>query len=230
MFIHFNKIFVWRFLSFNFKCNYSTSRTLEKVERWLIIGDVFLLYLSKHGHNCFLTSIIHRRQYCLYVRQCFEMIHQFLSSLSLQRFGIDKGDIPDLAKAPSSLLEALEQHLASLEGRKLPVSNSGTSTSTSNSASRSGEKSTTVNGSSPVQLTASERQKIIEVRIESGVTYCNRGLFNLPTFLWIAESHVNQVIVMLFVWGISLLWKTRWLRAWVSSGALFRNICRSTFS
>jgi len=32
--------------------------------------------------------------------------------------GIDKGDIPDLAKAPSSLLEALEGHLASLEGRK----------------------------------------------------------------------------------------------------------------
>ncbi|GAB6032846.1 hypothetical protein CHUAL_012048 [Chamberlinius hualienensis] len=32
--------------------------------------------------------------------------------------GIDKGDIPDLTKAPSSLLDALEQHLATLEGRK----------------------------------------------------------------------------------------------------------------
>uniref|UniRef100_A0A131YJ80 Clathrin assembly protein n=1 Tax=Rhipicephalus appendiculatus TaxID=34631 RepID=A0A131YJ80_RHIAP len=32
--------------------------------------------------------------------------------------GIDKGDIPDLTKAPSSLLDALEQHLAALEGRK----------------------------------------------------------------------------------------------------------------
>ncbi|KAH0540213.1 hypothetical protein KQX54_014564, partial [Cotesia glomerata] len=32
--------------------------------------------------------------------------------------GIDKGDIPDLTKAPSSLLDALEQHLASLEGKK----------------------------------------------------------------------------------------------------------------
>merc|ERR1719154_293848 len=32
--------------------------------------------------------------------------------------GIEKGDIPDLAKAPSSLLEALEGHLANLEGRK----------------------------------------------------------------------------------------------------------------
>lgn len=35
-----------------------------------------------------------------------------------ENVGIDKGDIPDLAKAPSSLLEALEGHLASLEGRK----------------------------------------------------------------------------------------------------------------
>ncbi|CAG7728171.1 unnamed protein product [Allacma fusca] len=33
--------------------------------------------------------------------------------------GIDKGEIPDLTKAPSSLLDALEQHLASLEGKKL---------------------------------------------------------------------------------------------------------------
>lgn len=32
--------------------------------------------------------------------------------------GIDKGDIPDLAKAPSSLLEALEEHLKSLESAK----------------------------------------------------------------------------------------------------------------
>ncbi|ELU11463.1 hypothetical protein CAPTEDRAFT_104543 [Capitella teleta] len=32
--------------------------------------------------------------------------------------GIDKGDIPDLAKAPSSLLEALEEHLKSLESSK----------------------------------------------------------------------------------------------------------------
>lgn len=31
--------------------------------------------------------------------------------------GIDKGEIPDLARAPHSLLEALEAHLASLEGR-----------------------------------------------------------------------------------------------------------------
>ncbi|XP_076351953.1 uncharacterized protein LOC143247553 isoform X2 [Tachypleus tridentatus] len=35
-----------------------------------------------------------------------------------ENIGIDKGDIPDLTKAPSSLLESLEQHLATLEGKK----------------------------------------------------------------------------------------------------------------
>lgn len=40
--------------------------------------------------------------------------------------GIDKGDIPDLTKAPSSLLDALEQHLATLEGRKVSAANTPT--------------------------------------------------------------------------------------------------------
>ncbi|KAL7036410.1 hypothetical protein ACKWTF_008803 [Chironomus riparius] len=35
-----------------------------------------------------------------------------------ENIGIDKGDIPDLTKAPSSLLDALEQHLNTLEGKK----------------------------------------------------------------------------------------------------------------
>lgn len=33
-----------------------------------------------------------------------------------ENIGIDKGDIPDLTRAPNSLLDTLEQHLASLEG------------------------------------------------------------------------------------------------------------------
>lgn len=46
-----------------------------------------------------------------------------------ENVGIEKGDIPDLAKAPSSLLEALEAHLANLEGRK-PGSAATTPTAT----------------------------------------------------------------------------------------------------
>lgn len=33
-----------------------------------------------------------------------------------ENVGIDKGEIPDLTRAPSSLLDALEAHLAALEG------------------------------------------------------------------------------------------------------------------
>ncbi|XP_047661469.1 phosphatidylinositol-binding clathrin assembly protein-like isoform X3 [Tachysurus fulvidraco] len=36
-----------------------------------------------------------------------------------EQVGIDQVDIPDLSQAPSSLLQALEQHLASLEGKKI---------------------------------------------------------------------------------------------------------------
>ncbi|XP_055630905.1 phosphatidylinositol-binding clathrin assembly protein LAP isoform X4 [Toxorhynchites rutilus septentrionalis] len=45
--------------------------------------------------------------------------------------GIDKGDLPDLTKAPSSLLEALEQHLATMEGKKGSAANTPTQTANS---------------------------------------------------------------------------------------------------
>uniref|UniRef100_A0A8C4D8H0 Phosphatidylinositol-binding clathrin assembly protein n=1 Tax=Dicentrarchus labrax TaxID=13489 RepID=A0A8C4D8H0_DICLA len=47
-----------------------------------------------------------------------------------EQVGIDQGDIPDLSQAPSSLLEALEQHLASLEGKKTKELNADTRAST----------------------------------------------------------------------------------------------------
>ncbi|XP_029696505.1 phosphatidylinositol-binding clathrin assembly protein isoform X1 [Takifugu rubripes] len=51
-----------------------------------------------------------------------------------EQVGIDQGDIPDLSQAPSSLLEALEQHLASLEGKKTKELNADTKASTLSSA------------------------------------------------------------------------------------------------
>ncbi|XP_019870190.1 phosphatidylinositol-binding clathrin assembly protein LAP isoform X2 [Aethina tumida] len=48
-----------------------------------------------------------------------------------ENVGIDKGDIPDLTKAPSSLLDALEQHLNYMEGKKTSSSTSGTQSSSS---------------------------------------------------------------------------------------------------
>ncbi len=65
--------------------------------------------------------------------------------------GIDKGEIPDLTKAPSSLLEALEQHLATLEGKKLNT------TSKQNSVDVS-----TFNNTSSAFIASDEKQKILD--------------------------------------------------------------------
>lgn len=51
-----------------------------------------------------------------------------------EQVGIDRGDIPDLSQAPSSLLDALEQHLASLEGKKVKESTAASRASTLSNA------------------------------------------------------------------------------------------------
>lgn len=43
-----------------------------------------------------------------------------------ENIGMDKGDLPDLTKAPSSLLDALEGHLGALEGKKGSAANTPT--------------------------------------------------------------------------------------------------------
>ncbi|GAA6106365.1 phosphatidylinositol binding clathrin assembly protein b isoform X11 [Tachysurus ichikawai] len=51
-----------------------------------------------------------------------------------EQVGIDRGDIPDVSQAPSSLLDALEQHLASLEGKKVKDSTAASRASTLSNA------------------------------------------------------------------------------------------------
>ncbi|XP_069495875.1 phosphatidylinositol-binding clathrin assembly protein isoform X5 [Ambystoma mexicanum] len=51
-----------------------------------------------------------------------------------EQVGIDRGDIPDLSQAPSSLLDALEQHLASLEGKKIKDSTAASRATTISNA------------------------------------------------------------------------------------------------
>merc|ERR1719228_3040719 len=68
-----------------------------------------------------------------------------------EKFGIDKTEIPDLARAPSSLLEALEAHLAALEGRKPGQPGSGGTTPTQGGHSAFG---TAANGSNIDERTA----------------------------------------------------------------------------
>uniref|UniRef100_A0AAR2JLP3 Phosphatidylinositol-binding clathrin assembly protein n=1 Tax=Pygocentrus nattereri TaxID=42514 RepID=A0AAR2JLP3_PYGNA len=60
-------------------------------------------------------------------KEALEIYKRFLTRMTklseflkvAEQVGIDQVDIPDLSQAPSSLLQALEQHLASLEGKKI---------------------------------------------------------------------------------------------------------------
>ncbi|KHN76960.1 Phosphatidylinositol-binding clathrin assembly protein unc-11 [Toxocara canis] len=63
-------------------------------------------------------------------REALDMYKAFLLRLDkvaeflkvAETVGIDRGEIPDLTRAPASLLEALEAHLVHLEGGKMPPS------------------------------------------------------------------------------------------------------------
>lgn len=76
-----------------------------------------------------------------------------------EQVGIDKGDIPDLTQAPSSLMETLEQHLNTLEGKK-PGNKSGAPSPLSKSSpattvtSPSSTPARTTDTSPPVDLFA----------------------------------------------------------------------------
>lgn len=60
------------------------------------------------------------------VRETYEAYKKFLVRMNkvsdfmkvAEAVGIDKGEILDLTKAPSSLIEAMEQHLYAVEGKK----------------------------------------------------------------------------------------------------------------
>lgn len=81
-----------------------------------------------------------------------------------ENVGIDKGDIPDLAKglkgnseaAPASLLDALEQHLQSLEGKK------GVQTVSTPKPSGFSSAINTIAGNSSIQISEEEKKKILD--------------------------------------------------------------------
>ncbi|XP_076444683.1 phosphatidylinositol-binding clathrin assembly protein-like isoform X3 [Babylonia areolata] len=85
-----------------------------------------------------------------------EKVSEFLKVA--ENVGIDKGDIPDLAKAPASLLEALEQHLTSLEGKK----GAATTTTTPKPAGFSSALTAMTTNSSALSISESEKKKIVD--------------------------------------------------------------------
>ncbi|XP_068137673.1 clathrin coat assembly protein AP180 isoform X9 [Hyperolius riggenbachi] len=87
-----------------------------------------------------------------------------------EQVGIDKGDIPDLTQAPSSLMETLEQHLNTLEGKKnssgSPVGKSSPATTVT---SPNTTPSKTVDTSPPLDLfaTASTASPICSAKLSN---------------------------------------------------------------
>ncbi|KFP67865.1 Phosphatidylinositol-binding clathrin assembly protein, partial [Cariama cristata] len=74
-----------------------------------------------------------------------------------EQVGIDQGDIPDLTQAPSSLLEALEQHLASVEGKKTKEVSAASRASALSSA-----VSTLANTGMSFRMDEKEKQQALE--------------------------------------------------------------------
>ncbi|XP_040573382.1 phosphatidylinositol-binding clathrin assembly protein LAP isoform X4 [Lepeophtheirus salmonis] len=128
-------------------------------------------------------------------REALEIYKKFLVRMDrvseflkvAEKFGIDKNDIPDLAGAPSSLLEALESHLANLEGRK-PGSTVTTPTESST------YKSNKVDEKLQEQLIAEEEQAMAKykhratnpfaaVTDDSVTTATNNGSNETPNIL-----------------------------------------------
>ncbi|XP_041109175.1 clathrin coat assembly protein AP180-like isoform X3 [Polyodon spathula] len=85
-------------------------------------------------------------------KEALEIYKRFLTRMTsvseflkvAEQVGIEKGDIPDLTYAPSSLLETLEQHLNTLEGKKQgnkssPVKGSPTNTSPTSTPAKSSD-------------------------------------------------------------------------------------------
>jgi len=93
-------------------------------------------------------------------REAFEFYKKFLTRMDkvaeflkvAEAVGIEKGDIPDLSKAPNSLLDALEAHLANLEGKKFVSSTVQKQNSVDVSS---------FNNTSSAFIASDEKQKII---------------------------------------------------------------------
>nr|XP_033804817.1 phosphatidylinositol-binding clathrin assembly protein isoform X4 [Geotrypetes seraphini] len=105
-----------------------------------------------------------------------------------EQVGIDRGDIPDLSQAPSSLLDALEQHLASLEGKKIKDSTAASrATTLSNAVS-----SLASTGLSLTRVDEREKQAALEeeqTRLKALKIFHETATFDIPVTV---EGHINQ--------------------------------------
>uniref|UniRef100_A0A4W5QNE7 Phosphatidylinositol binding clathrin assembly protein b n=1 Tax=Hucho hucho TaxID=62062 RepID=A0A4W5QNE7_9TELE len=107
-----------------------------------------------------------------------------------EQVGIDRGDIPDLSQAPSSLLEALEQHLASLEGKKVKDSTAASRASTLSNA----VSSLASTGMSFTKVDEREKQAALEeeqARLKALKEQRLKELSKMPSFATTDTSPVS---------------------------------------
>lgn len=171
--------------------------TASQITNGIISGAFMLLFKDLiRLYACYNDGIINMlgRYFDMNKKNCreaFEIYKQFVTRVDkvdqffkiAESIGVDRGDIPDLAKAPASLLDALEQHLTALENTKKvsTVSNVGGGLSVSNSGHVSAEvtrpssAAVSVNAASvsepvrmslppsgPATITDADRRRILE--------------------------------------------------------------------
>uniref|UniRef100_A0A8C6CUZ4 Clathrin coat assembly protein AP180 n=1 Tax=Moschus moschiferus TaxID=68415 RepID=A0A8C6CUZ4_MOSMO len=115
-----------------------------------------------------------------------------------EQVGIDKGDIPDLTQAPSSLMETLEQHLNTLEGKK-PGNKSGAPSPLSKSSpvttvtSPNSTPAKTIDTSPPVDLFATA-SAAVPVRLvhDNAANYSLAALSSVPPEAQISDPFAPE--------------------------------------
>jgi len=145
----------------------------------LLFRDLIRLFA---GYNDSIINLLEKffemnKKQC---RQALDLYKKFLIRMDrvgeflkvAENVGIDKGEIPDLTKAPSSLLDALEQHLAALEGKKGSAANTPTQSASQRTDVKSGVSalcttssafgSAAAHGSDPIVDEALRQQALAE--------------------------------------------------------------------
>ncbi|VDK43402.1 unnamed protein product [Anisakis simplex] len=128
-------------------------------------------------------------------REALDMYKAFLLRLDkvaeflkvAETVGIDRGEIPDLTRAPASLLEALEAHLVHLEGGKMPPSTNHSEQfaavmSQSSSLFKSDNQSAVIEDSAKEKYLKEEKERLRmfeEQRKKHGAAMTNASEMNL---------------------------------------------------
>ncbi|XP_075930680.1 clathrin coat assembly protein AP180-like isoform X8 [Petromyzon marinus] len=146
-------------------------------------------------------------------KDALELYKKFLTRMTrvaeffkiAEQIGIDKGDIPDIAQAPSSLLEAMEQHVAIQEAKK------GKDGSTGRVASGGTGAAAPTTSSSPVSTPAQSIDTtaggdVFSASSAPQVTSASNDLLGLQTdFLSAAEPLVQPASPSMGSWAADLL-------------------------